>query len=129
MDEKRQFELEDRLVELLPEAISVANELADGVMFFGTEGLELTNISDGEHLALYPELLWKRPGKFPVSIDTACQDLLCCELASSELQRKLGAHSLLTIREGDQIHWCITGHIDRQSVSQLYELASGRSCH
>lgn len=128
MKEQRRFELEERLADLLPEAIAIANELAEEDRYFMTTNLEMTSISDGEHLELYPEWLWQKPGNFRRDIDNECQDLLCCELSSSELQSSLGARSLLTTRKGDQIHWCITGCIDRQEIERLYALEVGRSC-
>lgn len=128
MKEQRRFELEERLAELIPEAIAIANELADGERFLGTNNLDWTNISDGQYLELYPELLWQRPCNAHIDIDTECRDLLCSELSASELQSSLGARSLLTIREDDQIHWCITGRIDRQSIERLYALEAGRIC-
>lgn len=129
MDDQRRFELEERLADLLPEAIAIANELADGDRYFMTNNLEMTSISDGQHLELYPEWLWRKPCNFRRDIDEECQDLLCCELSASKLQSSLGARSLLTIREGDRVHWCITGRIDRQSIERLYALEVGRSCH
>ena len=122
MDEKTDFELEDRLVALRLGSHRIEDKLvSQNIIDFNIPEHGWGGWSNLRFLPPSNEYRLQSDLQSPEDDCTICSEVLCSALASSELLKQLGLLGLQTMKEGGLVYWNMSGRIDGPTLKRLYE--------